>query len=247
MYDSDDELEIDLREVFFALWHKLWMIVLALIVGVGLTVGYSLVILTPQYTSTTMMYILSKETTLTSLADLQMGSQLTKDYRVLVTTRSVLQEVIDTLGLDMKYEQLKGKLLLENQADTRILNISIEDPDPVRAKAIVDCVAATSSKYIGDIMEMTPPKIIDEGVVATEQSSPNVMKNGILGGIVAAVLVSFLIVLRVILNDTIRTEEDVERFLQLSVLASVPEREEDRELKNKTRKKKSRKQHGRRL
>lgn len=227
-YETDDEIEIDLWEILFALRAKIWVILLAVTIGSGIAVGYSKVILTPKYTSTSMVYILSKETTLTSLADLQIGSQLTKDYKVVATSRPVLQEVIDTLGLDMEYEELKKILVLDNPADTRVLSISIEDPDPARAKAIVDSVAKVSSTHIGDIMEMTPPKIIEDGIVSDEKSSPHEARNAAIGGLAAAFLVSFLVVLQVILNDTIRTEEDVEKYLQLSILAAVPEREEER-------------------
>lgn len=227
-YETDDEIEIDLWEILFALRAKIWLIILAVVVGSGLAIAYSKVVLTPQYTSTSMVYILSKETTLTSLADLQIGSQLTKDYRVVATSRPVLQEVIDTLALDMEYEELKKAVKLDNPSDTRILSISIEDPDPARAKAIVDSVAQVSSTHIGDIMEMTPPKIIEDGIVSEEPSSPHTKKNAAVGGLAAAFAVCFLIVLQVILNDTIRTEEDVEKYLQLSILAAVPEREEHR-------------------
>lgn len=227
-YDLEEEIEIDLREIAYALYKRLWMIVLALILGGGLTTLYCKVILIPQYTSTSMVYILSKETTLTSLADLQIGSQLTKDYKVVATSRPVLQEVIDTLGLDRDYDDLKRSLVLANPADTRVLSISIEDPDPARAKAIVDTVAKVSSRHIGDIMEMTPPKIIEEGIVNPKKSSPHVSKNAAAGGVAAAMLVCFLIVLQVILNDTIRSEEDVEKYLGLSVLAAIPEREDGR-------------------
>lgn len=227
-YETDDEIEIDLWEILFALRAKIWVIILALVIGSGAAVAYSKIILTPKYTSTSMVYILSKETTLTSLADLQIGSQLTKDYKVVATSRPVLQEVIDTLGLDMDYEELKKVLVLDNPADTRVLSIAVEDPDPARAKAIVDSVAKISSTHIGDIMEMTPPKIIEDGIVSDVKSSPHTTRNGVIGGLAAAFLVCFLIILQVILNDTIRTEEDVEKYLQLSILAAVPEREEDR-------------------
>lgn len=113
-YEADDEIEIDLWEIFYALKARLWAILLALFLGGSIATAYSKVILTPQYTSTSMVYILSKETTLTSLADLQLGSQLAKDYKVLVTSRPVLQEVIDTLELDMGYGVLKGALVLNN-------------------------------------------------------------------------------------------------------------------------------------
>lgn len=241
VYEADDEIEIDLWEIFYALKAKILVILLALVLGGGIATAYSKVILTPKYTSTSMVYILSKETTLTSLADLQLGSQLTKDYKVLVTSRPVLQEVIDTLALDMDYSGLKGALVLNNPADTRIMSISIEDPDPARAKAIVDSVAEISAKHIGDIMEITPPKIIEDGIVSSVKSSPNTGKNAMMGGLLAAMLVCGLIVLQVILNDTIRTEEDVEKYLRLSVLAVVPERVENREASVKTGKKRRKK------
>lgn len=234
-YDQE-EIEIDLREILYVLWRRFWMIALAFAIGGGCTAAYCKLILTPQYTSTSMVYILSKETTLTSLADLQIGSQLTKDYRVVATSRPVLQEVIDTLGLTRDYNDLKKSLVLNNPSDTRVLSISIEDPDPVRAKAIVDTVANVSSRHIGDIMEMTPPKIIEEGIVETKKSSPHVTKNTIIGGLAAAIIVSFLIGLQVVLNDTIRSEEDVEKYLQVSVLAAVPEWEENRTSKKRRKK-----------
>ena len=75
---------------------------------------YSVMILNPVYTSTSMVYVLSKETTLTSLADLQIGSQLTKDYSVMITSRPVLEQVIEKQGLDLTYDQLKEKITITN-------------------------------------------------------------------------------------------------------------------------------------
>lgn len=90
-------------------------------------------------------------------------------------------------------------------------------------------------------MEITPPKIIEEGIVSTVKSSPHTAKNAMMGGLLAAMLVCGLVVLQVILNDTIRTEEDVEKYLRLSVLAAVPEWEEKKESDTKNRKKRRKK------
>lgn len=222
---DNDEMEIDLLQLFYALKRKIWFILAAMIIGGGLAGAYSKFLITPQYSSTSMMYILSKETTLTSLADLQIGSQLTEDYKVIVNSRPVLGEVIDSLALDMSYEQLLAKISIGNPTDTRILTVTVTDPDPYRAKAIVDCVAETASDYIGEIMEMIPPKIIENGTVATRKTSPSNGKNAVLGALAGMVLVCGVIVIQVIMNDTVRTEEDVERYLGLTVLASVPLRE----------------------
>ena len=139
MYEdrNEDAIEIDVVELLFALRKKLWMIILAAVIGCLGAGIYSKIILSPVYTSTSMVYVLSKETTLTSLADLQIGSQLTKDYSVMITSRPVLEEVIEKQKLSLSYNQLKSMIRISNPADTRILNMSVSDTDPVRAKAIV--------------------------------------------------------------------------------------------------------------
>lgn len=223
---ENDEVEIDLLELFYALRHRLWMILLAAIVGGGIFGAYSKFVLVPQYQSTAMLYILSKETTLTSLADLQIGSQLTQDYKIIVVSRPVLEEVITDLGLNLDYDQLKEKITINNPSDTRILSITAQDADPVVAKSIADTVAETASAYIGDIMEMVPPKMLERGIVPTQKSSPSNTKNALIGAFAAAFVVCGLIVLEVIMNDTIVSEEDVARYLELPVLASIPESQE---------------------
>lgn len=222
---ENDEIEIDLLELLMAFKRKLWLIILVAVIGGGGAGAFSKFVLTPQYTSTAMLYVLSKETTLTSLADLQIGSQLTKDYRIIVTSRPVLEDVVATLRLDMTYKQLRNKITIDNPNDSRILTITITDPDPFLAKQIVDQVAKKASDYIGDIMEMVPPKLIEDGEVAIDPVSPQNRKNAMLGALAGAFLVCGLIALSVIMNDTIRTEEDVEKYLGLTILAAVPARE----------------------
>ena len=221
-YD-DNEIEIDLLELLGEFRRRIWMILGIIILFGGVAGAFSAFVLTPQYKSTAMVYILSKETTLTSLADLQIGSQLTKDYSVMITSRPVLEQVIKNQGLNMTYGQLKARIRISNPADTRILNMTVSDTDPVRAKAIADEVANASSDYIGDIMEMVPPKIIEQGVVPASPASPSSNKNAALGGLACVAAACGVITLKVIMNDTIRSEEDVGKYLGMSVLASVPD------------------------
>lgn len=223
-YD-DDEIEIDLLELLGEFRRKIWLILGVIVLCGGIAGAFSAFVITPQYKSTAMVYILSKETTLTSLADLQIGSQLTKDYKIIVTSRRVLNQVIEEMELDITYKDFVKKVTIENPQDTRILSISVEDPDPNMAKLIADKIAVTSSDYIGDIMEMVPPKLIEDGEVPVLKSSPSNVRNAFIGAALGAVLVCGLITIRVVMNDTIRTEEDVTKYLGLSVLASVPERE----------------------
>lgn len=224
-FEDDDEIEIDLLELFYALRHRWWAILLALVIGAGAAGVYTKKLIAPHYQSTSMVYVLSKETTLASLADLQIGSQLTKDYSVIIKSRPVLQEVIDKQNLDLTTDELGEMITIDNPKDTRILSITVEDIEPMRAKAIVDEVTKSASNYIGDIMEMVPPKVIEDGIVAVKPSSPSVKKNAAVGGLGLVVLVCGLICLKTVLDDTIKSEEDIEKYLGLSVLAVIPDTE----------------------
>ena len=102
-YD-DNEIEIDLLELLGEFRRKIWFILGTIILFGGVAGAFSAFVLTPQYKSTAMVYILSKETTLTSLADLQIGSQLTKDYKIIVTSRRVLNQVIEDMDLNLTYK-----------------------------------------------------------------------------------------------------------------------------------------------
>ena len=210
----NEETEIDLLELIFVLKEKWWMILAAGVLGFVLAAAFSVFFITPQYQSTSQMYVLSKETTLNSLADLQIGSQLTKDYKVMIQSRPVLEEVIEKLGLNINYKQLRKKLKVDNPLDTRILSLTVTDPDPENAKEIVNQIAVSSSKYIGDLMEVVPPKIIELGIAPEEKSGPSIKKNALMGAILGIFLISGIIIAIELLDDSVKSEEDLEKNLK---------------------------------
>ena len=214
--------EIDLLKLLLVLKKRWWMIFISGVLGFLLAVMSNTFFITPRYQSTSQIYVFPKEITLSSLSDLQIGSQLTKDYKIMIQSRPVLEEVIKKLGLNINYEQLRSKLKIENPTDTRIIVLTVTDQNPVNAKEIVNQISYSSSKYIGDLMEMVPPKIIELGIVPKEKSGPNVKKNGVLGAIVGVLMMCAILIVMDILDDSIKDEEDIEKYLGLVVLASLP-------------------------
>ena len=172
--------------------------------------------------STSSILVLSKETTLTSLADLQLGASLTSDYTVLITSTPVMEQVISDLDLDMTAEQLKGSVSINNPTDTRILEITVNNTDSKMAKKIVDEIANVSSSYIGDKMEVIPPKIIEVGKIATVRTSPSVKKNAALGFLLGFLACAAIVVVYAVMDDTIKTEDDIEKYLGMTTLAVLP-------------------------
>ena len=235
----EEEREIDLRELFFALKKRILWIIAAALLGGCIACGYTQIFMTPTYTSTSSLLVISKETTLTSIADLQLGTELAKDYEILIKSTPVLEEVIDNLGLNMDKNALKKSITVTNPTDTRILDISVTSTDPEAAKEIVDQVAQVSSEFVGDKMEVVPPKIIEEGEIPTVKTAPSVTRNALLGLMAGFVLSAGLVVVLAVMNDTIKSEDDITRYLGISTLATVPDRKDFIGKKNKRTKKKA--------
>ena len=221
---DNDELTIDLAELFVVLWERAYVIIIAgLLLALAAFIGTQLFI-TPKYTSTTSMYMLTKSSgsgVITS-GDLQTGSQLTQDYMELTKSRVVMEDVIRTLNLDMTTAELSNTITTANPANTRILTIQVENEDPEMARKIADAVRGSASETIKDIMKIDAVNTVEEANLPTAPSSPSVFRNTLLGGMLGIILAMGVIILIYILDDTIKTPEDVENYLGLNVLTSIP-------------------------
>lgn len=237
------EDEIDLLELFSALLKKWKYIVFsALFVG-GITALVNQFVLIPQYASTSKFYVLSKSTSLTSLADVQLGTSLTQDYMIIVKGRGVVDEVIKELDLDLTYEQLLGKVTVENPADSRIITITVKDADPKQAKKIADKFADVAVTFIGEKMDQQEPNVFEYGYVNNQHVSPSKTKNTMIGTLAGGVLAAAVVILLHLMDDSIKTPDDIERYLGLNTLASLPDQDES-DQKEKKRKRRKRRRKG---
>lgn len=223
-----EENEIDLLELFYVVLHKWKMIILSLLLTGACGCLISVFLITPQYESTSVLYVLSKSTSITSLADIQMGSSLTNDYVEVVTSRPIIEQVIQNLGLtDETYESLKDKVSIDNPANTRLLKITVRDPQADVAKAIADELADVSKSFISIKMDQAAPTVTQYGYADGEPVTPNTVKNTVLGAVIGAVLAIGVVIVSYLLNDTIMTTDDIEKKLGMTVLASIPMDEEE--------------------
>ena len=132
----EEEVEIDLVDLFSYYARHLTAIILVTVVAAVVGLAGSKFIITPLYESSSMIYITATSGDAASnlLSNLQAGTALTADYKTLVTSRPVLEKVIDDLRLKESYKELSGKVTADNPQDTHILQITVKDPDPRRAK-----------------------------------------------------------------------------------------------------------------
>ena len=225
LHGLEQDWEIDLYDLFYLFRQKLVGIVLALIAG-GLVVGlFTYFFIAPKYEATAKLYIVSASNdSVVNLADLQIGASLTADYEELVLSRPMLESVIQNLSLDVEdTETLESMITISNPGDTRILNITVTSTEPEEAERIANEMARLAVDWLPEIMESNMPNIAEEAIVPKEKASPSYILNTLVGALVAAALYYGIMVLRYVHDDTVRSEEEMERYFGIVPLAAIPE------------------------
>ena len=221
--DNYDEYEeIDLVELFYAIVSHWTVILLTTVVLATLGYCFGRFVVTPVYSSNSALYVLSKSTSITSMADIQVGANLTNDYMVVIKGRPVLEQVIENLGLDMNYDTLKNKVSVTNESNTRILNISVRDHDIKLAKVIADEIANVSSSFISEKMDQDPPTILQYGYTDTRRVNRSPNSYALIGAFAGFIISVGISILLYLLNDKIMTPEDLEKRTGLNTLATLP-------------------------
>ncbi len=221
--EIENEEKIDLVELLLYLKKKLGIVVVVFVLSAVIGFVYSHFFITPMYTASTRAYVLNRSNENTVVySDLQLSSQLLNDYKVLITGQNVTKEVISDLGLNMTPGQLSGKINVTAPNDTRVLQISVTDENPQRAADIANVVREVASQQIKEIMDVDAVNLIYEAEVPGNPSSPNVKRNTMLAALVGFAVSVGIFTCIFFMDDTIRTEEDVERYLGLSTLGVIP-------------------------
>lgn len=235
--NKERKLEVTVKDVFDVL-IKRWLIIIlcGLVLASAFLLGTKLFI-TPQYESETKIIALSKiNTDFYQPADFQVGTFLTQDYAQLIKSRTVAEKVIAQLGLDMSPNALVGKITVETEADTRIVTIIAKDPDPAMAQKLADSVREISAKQIVEVMDMQAVNVVDTADLPKAPSTPKTTQNTVLGGALGCLLAAAIILLQHYSNDTIKSTDDVEHYLGLNVLATIPTNEPNAKKKRGGRK-----------
>lgn len=238
--ENNNEIEFDLLEIVHILFSRFWIILCAGFVAALVCFAISAYVLAPVYESTTKIYILNKtDNSAVSYTDVQMGTQLTKDYAELINSRYVIEKVIAKLSLeDVEYKDLMKKVSVDTPVDTRIVSITVEHTVPEMAMGIANCIREVAGEHIQNVMDIEAVNVVETANMPIEKSGPSVVKWTAIGGIAGVFLACAVILVIFLLDDTIKSSEDVERYLGLSTLAMIPVISEDSTAKKRKIKRK---------
>jgi capsular polysaccharide biosynthesis protein len=224
---SSEDDQIDLLEFLNALLTHVWWVVAAvLIFAIGAFV-FTRYFITPIYRATGSFYVVSTKDSDANVSDFQVGNYLASDYEKVVYTWTVLEQTVENLNLNYSYEKLRNMLHVTNPTNTRILEISIDSPDPQEAAMITNELMNVVSSYVVEVMETKKPNVLSEARVPTQVHSPNTMRNTALGAVLGGFLSVLIIFIFFMLDDKVKTPDDALKYTGLHTLAIIPRPDED--------------------
>ena len=215
------ETEIDLVELLFRMLNSWKLLACLAIVGMIAAAFYTTSRITPMYRATSSIYVIGRDSAI-NLSDLQLGNNMMNDYKKVFDIWEVHDEVIKNLRLNYSYTGIRKCLSVNNDTGTHILDISFVSPDAQEAAAVANEYANVVSNYISETMRMDKPSIMSVALTPTNPYNISLTRNIALGFLLGALAGAAIVTVQYLLDDKIRTAEDVRKYAGLVNLAIVP-------------------------
>lgn len=225
------EETISLKELFATLRKRLALIVMITALATMTSGIISYFFITPIYQSSTQILVNQAKGDQATFQynEIQTNLQLINTYNVIIKSPAILDKVIDRMNIDESVESLNEKITVNSEKDSQVVNISVQDEDPERAAQIANTIATVFQSEIKQIMNVDNVNILSTAEVKENPSpvKPQPVLNmaiafvvGLMTGVGLAFLLEYL-------DNTIKTEQDIERVLQLPVLGAISEMDDD--------------------
>lgn len=230
MTPVQEEQVIDLREVVLA-FKKRWPMLLGLPAAAVLIAALlSFFILTPIYRASTTLMVSKtyqgENGPVMQYNDILMANQLVKTYSEIAKSRAVLEKVIEREKLPITPDELSKQITVKPLRDTQLIQVSVENTDPQLAARLANAVAAVFMVKVVEVMKLDNVNVVDSAVVPEAPVKPQKMLNMVIACVVGLMLAVGLVFLLTYLDQTIKSSEDVQRYLELPVLGTIPYMEE---------------------
>lgn len=227
------EYEIDLVHILKTLWRKVWLIVICAILAASIGFSYAAFFITPQYSSSAMMYVNNKSISLggvtgsVSVAEITAAQNLVKTYITILKTRTTLEQVVERIdgktSQPYSWGQLMGMISAGSVNDTEIFKVTVTSADPNDAAIIVNTIADILPERVAEIIQGSSMKIVDSGMVNASRVSPSVRNYTLMGFFIGLVLACIAIAVYALFDDTIRGDEYVIQRYDYPILARIPD------------------------
>ncbi|MCR5005361.1 MAG: hypothetical protein K6A77_05610 [Clostridiales bacterium] len=228
--NTDNEYEIDLRELFMVLLRRWWAIALAIVFGGAAAFGYTYFLVDPLYQASTLLYVNNSDISVgatsfsISNADLTAAQKLVDTYVVILKSRTSLNTISEKAGINYSYETLKNMISAKAVNSTEVFEVVVTSKDPAEAEKIANTIADVLPSKIADIVVGSDVRIVDYAVIPSHRSSPSYTRNTAIGMLIGAVLMAAILILAYLFDENIRSEDYLtQNYPDIPLLAVIPD------------------------
>ncbi len=218
---------MELREIFQIIYKRMWIVVLITVVAVIVSGVVSLFFLKDVYeASATLMVSKAQEDQQGSAMqynDILLYQKLVNTYSEIIKSDRILDKVIEKLQQPVTADDIRQKIFVNSVKDTEIIEIEAEDNVPQFAAELANTIAVVFMSEVPIIMKMDNVQLIDAAKVPIDRVKPRPMLNIAIAGLLGLMVSVGVVFLIEYLDNTVKTSEDIEQYIGLPVLASIPE------------------------
>ena len=223
----EDVEEIDLKEILLAFWNRKIQIILIILACILIGIVYEIKFITPEYTASTTLVLATSENATTTgntitTTDITLNSKLISTYSELIKSKNVLRTVIKNLNMDIQEEKLKNSITVTAVSNTELIKISVTNENADNAALIANEIANVFSAKVAEIYNINNVHVADNAEVNKTPSNINHTKNFILFAGIGIVISVIYVVIKSLLDNTVKSPEDIEKQFKVPVLITIP-------------------------
>ncbi|HPY63498.1 MAG TPA: Wzz/FepE/Etk N-terminal domain-containing protein [Bacillota bacterium] len=224
--DRDQTTEISLVDILLSLKNHIVLVILITVLFAGLFWAVNKFVIVPTYDSTVKFYIeaamTDEDNPGVGLQAVNLAQRIANTYIELMKTNSFYNLLVEELGVDLSVTELRDMVSYKSVQDTEILEASVRTTDPDLSLIIASTIATVAPDAMNEIKSTATLTVIDQPLRAATQSTPHVMRNTALGLVLGLFLGSMLAIIIDMFNIKIRTEEDITKNFDITIIGVVP-------------------------
>ena len=232
MKEKKDVLEIDLKRIWLAIWHRAWIIMLVGILFAALFLSYAYFFMVPQYSASIRVYVnntYGNSSPGFSSSQISAAQSLAKTYMVILKSRPVMDEVAKITGLPYSYNQLVSMTMSTTVAETEVFETKVTCSNYKHAAQIANAIAEVLPDRIAAVVDGSSVRVVDYAVENSTRVSPSYRSYTILGLAIGVLLSAAVVVILDIVDNSVHSEEYLEdTYGDMPLLAVIPDTENAR-------------------
>lgn len=221
MYEDEEYDVIELKEIFQIVKKHIWLIIIVPIIFGVIGAAVSIYVIAPVYESSTTLIVRQNkaDNEEMELTDVNLSKSLVYTYAEMAKSKTILENTRVSLGLTEIDDE---SITVSPVKDTQILKVSVENTSPKLAMDIANTLVEEFTLEIVRITKTDNVAVVDNADMPIEPIKPNKVMNTAVAAMIGEMLVLLIVFLKEYLDNSIKSEKDIEKYLGVSVIGTIP-------------------------